>query len=110
MDFYSTTGGNRKKLRSRGGSYAASSLTHMNRHNNKDAGKAKTETKPKQEKHMKTKQSVTESNSRQPSIACREKYAAMKLPIRSSVIAAILTFVLSITSSSFAGLCLNATT
>ena len=56
MDFYSTTGGNRKKLRSRGGSYAASSLTHMNRHNNKDAGKAKTETKPKQEKHMKTKQ------------------------------------------------------
>src|SRR6478672_13104484 len=30
----------------------------MNRHNNKPAGKTKTETKPKQEKHMKTKQSV----------------------------------------------------
>ena len=44
--FYSTTGGNRKKPRSRGGSQAASSLTHMNRHNNKHAGKTKIETKP----------------------------------------------------------------
>jgi hypothetical protein len=35
---------------------------------------------------MKTKQSVTKSNN-QPSTACREKHAAMKLPIRSTVIA-----------------------
>jgi hypothetical protein len=35
---------------------------------------------------MQTKQSVTNSN--QPSTACREKHAAMKLPIRSTVIAA----------------------
>ena len=60
----------------------------MNRHNNKPAGKTKTETKPKQEKHMKTKQSVINSNNHQPSTACREKHAAMKLPIRSTVIAA----------------------
>jgi hypothetical protein len=59
----------------------------MNRHNNKHAGKTKTETKPKQEKHMKTKQSVT-TNNHQPSTACREKHAAMKLPIRSTIIAA----------------------
>ena len=37
---------------------------------------------------MKTKQSVTNSNNHQPSTACREKHAAMKLPIRSTVIAA----------------------
>jgi hypothetical protein len=37
---------------------------------------------------MQTKQSVTNSNTHQPSTACREKHAAMKLPIRSSVIAA----------------------
>jgi hypothetical protein len=59
----------------------------MNRQNNKHAGKTKTETKPKQEKHMKTKQSVT-TNNHQPSTACREKHAAMKLPIRSTIIAA----------------------
>ena len=35
---------------------------------------------------MQTKQSV--SNNHQPSTACREKHAAMKLPIRSTVIAA----------------------
>src|SRR5437764_4981320 len=35
---------------------------------------------------MQTKQSVT--NNHQPSTACREKHAAMKLPIRSTVIAA----------------------
>ena len=35
-----------KKLRSRGGSYAASSLTHMNRHKHEHAGKTKTESKP----------------------------------------------------------------
>jgi hypothetical protein len=39
-------------------------------------------------KHMQTKQSVTNSNNHQPSTACREKHAAMKLPIRSTVIAA----------------------
>src|ERR1044072_5028449 len=37
---------------------------------------------------MQTKQSVTNSNNHQPSTACREKHAAMRLPIRSSVIAA----------------------
>src|SRR6266550_6502822 len=42
----------------------------------------------KQEKPMQTKQSVTNSNNHQPSAACREKHAAMKLPIRSTVIAA----------------------
>jgi hypothetical protein len=53
-----------------------------------EAGKTKTKTKRKQEKHMKTKQSVINSNNHQPSTACREKHAAMKLPIRSIVIAA----------------------
>jgi len=42
----------------------------------------------KEEKPMQTKQSVTNSNNHQPSTACREKHAAMKLPIRSIVIAA----------------------
>src|SRR6266566_2414600 len=51
---------------------------------------------------MQTKQSVINSNN-QPSTACRDKHAAMKLPIRSTVIAAILTLVLSTASSSFAG-------
>ena len=37
---------------------------------------------------MQTKQSVTNSNNHQPSTACREKHAAMKLPIRSTGIAA----------------------
>jgi hypothetical protein len=37
---------------------------------------------------MQTKQSVIKSNNHQPSTACREKHAAMKLPIRSTVIAA----------------------
>jgi hypothetical protein len=37
---------------------------------------------------MKTKQSVINSNNHQPSTACREKHAAMKLPIRSSIMAA----------------------
>jgi hypothetical protein len=37
---------------------------------------------------MQTKQSVTNSNNHQPSTACREKRAAMKLLIRSIVIAA----------------------
>jgi hypothetical protein len=37
-----------KRLRSRGGSQAASSLTHMNRHNQQTRRKTKTEIKPKQ--------------------------------------------------------------
>src|SRR4029450_5672855 len=37
---------------------------------------------------MQTKQLVTNSNNHQPSTACREKHAAMKLPIRSTLIAA----------------------
>jgi hypothetical protein len=37
---------------------------------------------------MQTKQSVINSNNHQPSTACREKHAAMKLAIRSAVIAA----------------------
>jgi hypothetical protein len=37
---------------------------------------------------MQTKQSVTNLNNHQPSAACREKHAAMKLPIRSTAIAA----------------------
>src|SRR5882724_3754379 len=52
------------------------------------AGKPKQKANLKQEKHMQTKQSVTNSNNHQPSTACREKHAAMKLPIRSTVIAA----------------------
>ena len=51
---------------------------------------------------MQTKQSVTNSNN-QPSTACTEKHAAMKLPVASTVIAAILTLVLSTGSSTFAG-------
>jgi hypothetical protein len=39
-------------------------------------------------KPMQTKQSVTNSKNHQPSTACREKHAAMKLPIRSTAIAA----------------------
>src|SRR5258708_31615079 len=37
---------------------------------------------------MKTKPSVINSNNHQPSTACREKHAAMKLPIRSIIVAA----------------------
>ncbi|HJW39412.1 MAG TPA: hypothetical protein VJ420_12415 [Candidatus Udaeobacter sp.] len=37
---------------------------------------------------MKTKQSVINSNNHQPSTTCREKHAPMKLPIRSTFIAA----------------------
>src|SRR6266542_1603906 len=61
-----------------------------------EAGKTKTESKP--EKPMQTKQSVTNSNNHQPSTACREKHAAMKLPIRSTLIAAfgLLSVLLSV--------------
>jgi hypothetical protein len=57
--------------------------------------------KPKQEKPMQTKQSVTNLNNRQPSAACREKHAAMKLPIRSTVIASfgLLSMLLPVSQS-----------
>jgi hypothetical protein len=77
-----------KKLRSRGGSYAASSLTHMNRHKQQTPENQNRKQTLNKKKPMKTKQSVTNSNNHQPSTACREKHAAMKLPIRSTVIAA----------------------
>src|SRR6266496_3834580 len=84
--FYSTAGGDQKKLRSRGGFQAAFPLYHMNRHKQQKPEKPKQKANLKQEKHMQTKHSVT--NNHQPSTACREKHAAMKLPIRSTVIAA----------------------
>src|SRR5437016_4995259 len=58
----------------------------MNRHKQQRPEKPKQKPNLKQERPMQTKQSVTNSN--QPSTACREKHAAMKLPIRSTVIAA----------------------
>ena len=47
---------------------------------------------------MQTKQSVTNLDNHQPSTACGEKHAAMKLPIRSTVIAAfgLLSVLLSV--------------
>jgi hypothetical protein len=62
----------------------------MNRHKQQTPEKPKQKPNLKQEKEktMKTKQSVTNSNNHQPSTACREKHAAMKLPIRSTIIAA----------------------
>jgi hypothetical protein len=61
----------------------------MNRHKQQTRRKTKTESKPKQEKPMQTKQSVTNSINHQSSTACREKHAVMKLPIRSTVIAVL---------------------
>src|SRR5436190_5979322 len=55
--FTAQPGAIEKKLRSRGGSYAASSLTHMNRHNQQTRRKTKTEIKPK-----KTHENQTISN------------------------------------------------
>src|SRR5438876_7068733 len=61
----------------------------MNRHKQQTRRKKpKQKANHKQEKPMQTKQSVTNSNNHQPSTACREKHAAIKLPIRSTVIAA----------------------
>src|SRR6476620_8479638 len=60
----------------------------MNR-KNKPAKRTKAETKPQTRKPMQTKKSVVNTTNHQPSTACREKLAAMKLPIRSTVIAAI---------------------
>src|SRR4030095_11761944 len=58
----------------------------------------------KQEKPMQTKQSVINSNKHQPSTACKEKHAAMKLPIRSTVIAAfgLLSMVLPVSQPAHA--------
>jgi hypothetical protein len=52
---------------------------------------------------MKTKQSVTKSNN-QPSTACREKHAAMKLPIASTIIAAfgLLSMLLAVSETAHA--------
>ena len=41
-NFYSAAGSDQKKLHSRGGFQSPFPLTHMNRHNNKHAGKTKT--------------------------------------------------------------------
>jgi|SRR5882724_3421345 len=53
---------------------------------------------------MQTKQSVTNSNNHQPSTACREKHAAMKLPIRSTVIASfgLLAMLLAVSETAYA--------
>jgi hypothetical protein len=58
----------------------------MNRHKQHRPEKPTQKANLKQEKHMQTKRSVI--NNHQPSTACREKHAAMKLEIRSIVIAA----------------------
>src|SRR6059036_281748 len=51
---------------------------------------------------MQTKKSVT--NNHQPSTACREKHAAMKLPIRSTVIASfgLLAMLLAVSETAYA--------
>src|SRR6266498_2625744 len=53
---------------------------------------------------MQTKQSVTNSNNHQPSTACREKHAAMKMPIRSTVIASfgLLAMLLAVSETAYA--------
>src|SRR5262249_52014058 len=53
---------------------------------------------------MKTKKSLTNTNNHQPSTACREKPASMKLPIRSTVIAAfgLLSTLVSVTQTAHA--------
>jgi hypothetical protein len=75
----------------------------MNRHKHEHAGENKTETKPKKEKPMQNKQSVTNSNT-QPSTARPEKHAAMKLPIASTVIAAfgLLSMLLAVSETAHA--------
>jgi hypothetical protein len=76
----------KKNLRCRGGFQPGSSLTHMNRHKQQTRRR-----KPnlRKKKPMQTKKSEININYHQPLTACREKHAAMKLPIRSTVIAAI---------------------
>jgi hypothetical protein len=53
---------------------------------------------------MKTKPSVINSNNHQPSTACREKHAAMKLPIRSIILAAfgVLAVLLPVEQTAYA--------
>ncbi len=53
---------------------------------------------------MKTKQSVINSNNYRPSTACREKHVAMKLPIRSIIIAAfgVLAVLLPVEQTAYA--------
>jgi hypothetical protein len=68
MDFYSRAKGHRKKLGSRGGFRAAFPLTHMTGRT-RTRRKDQTETNPKQAKHMKTKQSVTNLKIRSTVIA-----------------------------------------
>jgi hypothetical protein len=60
----------------------------MNRQNKNTPEKPKQKANLKQQKPMQTKKSVINTNYHQPSAACREKHAAMKLAIRSAVIAA----------------------
>src|SRR6266436_10421435 len=94
-----------KKLRNLGGFQAAFPLYHMNRHKQQTRRKKpKQKANLKQEKPMQTKQSVTNSNNHQPSTACREKHAAMKLPIRSTVIAAfgLLSTLLPVSQTAYA--------
>jgi hypothetical protein len=90
IDSYSAAGSDQKKLHNRGGFQAAFPLTHMNRHNNKHAGKTKTETKPKpnlrKEKPMKNRQSVTNSNIRSTVIAAFG-LLSMLLPVSQSAYA-----------------------
>src|SRR6478672_3523346 len=77
----------------------------MNRHNKQRPGKKQNRNQTSNKKKpMQTKQSVTNSNNHQPSTACREKHAAMKLPIRSTVIAAfgLLSTLLPVSQSAHA--------
>src|SRR5438093_11886894 len=60
----------------------------MNRHKQQRPENQNRKQTLNKKKPMQTKQSVTNTNNHPPSTACREKHAAMKLPIRSTVIAA----------------------
>src|SRR5258707_11197683 len=73
----------------------------MNRHKQQRPKKPNRNQTSNKKKHMQTKQSVINSNNHQPSTACREKHAAMKLPIRSTVIASfgLLSMLLSVSQT-----------
>jgi hypothetical protein len=64
-----------------------SALPHEPASKNRLAGKTKTESKPKQERPMQMKQSLTNTNNQHSSTACRERHAALKLPVHSTVAA-----------------------
>src|SRR5882724_5908054 len=81
-----TAGGDQKNCAVVAGFRRPFRFSNMNRH--KQQTRRKTKTESKQEKPMQTKQSVTNSNNHQSSTACREKHAAMNLPIRSTLIVA----------------------